>query len=139
MTSHIGFRKACRAQAVEHSKLPYRAPLGIWGSVIALCFMSIVIIFKGAEVFVHGFDYKNFIVQYIGIPVYLFCIFGFKIVKRSRRVRAEQVDLVTGVPTEPIEDELARVKAEEELKKATHGKSNNMLHKLYQSVLSYLF
>jgi amino acid transporter len=86
LTPHIAFRKACIAQSTPPSHLPYRAPFGVWGSSIALDFMNLLMVFKSAEVFVHGFDCKTFIVQYIGIPVYLVCIFSYKYVMRTRRV-----------------------------------------------------
>jgi amino acid transporter len=86
LTTHVAFRKACLAQQIPPSHLPCRAPFGVWGSSIALGFMTSLIAFKGAEVFVHGFDCKTFIVQYIGIPVYLVCIFGYKYVMRTRRI-----------------------------------------------------
>jgi amino acid transporter len=138
LTSHIAFRRACKAQLIPHSKLPYRAPFGLYGSILALCFLIIVIIFKGAEVFVHGFDYNNFIVQYIGIPVYLVCICGYKFVTKSRRVRASLVDLVTGVPTEPIEEEIARLREKRLQEDAKEGVGRNVFYKLYRNFFSWL-
>jgi amino acid permease len=64
LTTHVAFRKACIAQQIPPSHLPCRAPFGVWGLSIALGFMTSLIAFKGAEVFVHGFDCKTFIVQY---------------------------------------------------------------------------
>lgn len=34
--------------------------------------------------------------SYIGIPLYLLFIFGFKIAMKTKRVRPESADLVTG-------------------------------------------
>lgn len=100
LTAHISFRRTCKAQGLPNSQLPYSAPFSVWGSSIALLFIGILIITKGVEVFIHGFGYKNFIVQYIGIPVYLISIFAYKSYYRTRRVRAGFANLVTKVPTE---------------------------------------
>lgn len=62
---------------------------------------------------------KKVNVQYIGLPVYLVCIFGYKIYFRTRCVDALGADLVTGVTTEPADEAIARRKAEREEQNAT--------------------
>lgn len=105
LTSHIFFGRARIAQRIDSTYLGYRAPLGHIGSYFALGFLIFLILTKGAEVFVHQFNYKNFVVQYIGIPVYLGCIFGYKLVYKSQRVRKAEADLITDVLTETVADE----------------------------------
>lgn len=65
LISHIHFVRARRAQEVTDSSLHFRAPFGLWGSVIALFFCILVVLTKNFSVFTHGswgnFDYKNFI------------------------------------------------------------------------------
>jgi amino acid permease len=62
---------------------------------------------------------KKLNVQYIGLLVYLVCIFGYAIYFRTRRVDALGEDLVTGVATEPADEAIARQKAEREEQNAT--------------------
>ncbi|GKZ50823.1 hypothetical protein AbraIFM66951_004190 [Aspergillus brasiliensis] len=112
LITHISFTRAVKVHQIPAELFPYRAPLREWGSWAALILLCILTSTKGFEVFIHGFDYKNFIVQYIGIPVYLTCLLGYKIFYKTQRVRATEVDLVTGVSTEPIEDTRARQKAQ---------------------------
>jgi amino acid transporter len=118
--------------------IPYRAPLGACGSFIALAFLVILILTKGIEVFIGTFDYKGFIVQYIGIPIYLGLILGYKIVKKSQRVRAEAVDLVTGVPEETVAEEKAAVEAALKEKEAA-AVTRRTLSKVYRKGFSWLF
>ena len=112
--------------------------MGEQGSTIALVFLCILILTKGAEVFVHGFDYKSFIVQYIGIPVYLILIFGYKFGSGSKRVSAISADTVTGVPEESIASERARYfakRAEDEKAAGNLG----LMARLYRKSISWLF
>ena len=79
----------------------YVAPFGQWGSFGALCFSILISIFKGFNYFTYSpsygnFDYKNFITAYLGIPLFLAMIFGFKFFMKSVRVRPEMADLYSG-------------------------------------------
>ncbi|KAF4925749.1 Dicarboxylic amino acid permease [Colletotrichum viniferum] len=138
LVSHIFFCRAREAQQIDPAYIPFRAPFGMWGSYIALGFLIVLALTKGIEVFVGTFDYKSFIVQYIGIPVYLICIFGYKIVKKSHRVRAKTADLVTGVPEETVAEERAAVEAARREKEAAAGKRGNIA-KIYRNGFSWLF
>jgi amino acid transporter len=119
LVTHICFTRAVKAQQIPAELFAYRAPLREWGSLGALVVLIILTITKGFEVFLFSFDYKNFIVQYIGLPVYLVCIFGYKIQFRTRRVKAFEADLVTGVSTEPIAQAMARRETQREEQTAT--------------------
>ncbi|KAJ6086810.1 hypothetical protein N7467_005724 [Penicillium canescens] len=119
LVTHICFSRAVKAQQTPAEMFAYRAPLREWGSLGALVVLIILTITKGFEIFLFSFDYKNFIVQYIGVPVYLLCIFGYKIYFRTRRVKAFEADLVTGVATEPIAQAMARREAQREEQIAT--------------------
>lgn len=101
LTTHIFFVRARQAQNVDPKTLAFRAPLGINGSYGACAFCILISLTKSYDVFVHNpkwgnFDYKTFITAYLGIPVYLILIFGFKIFTKSKRIRAEDADLWTG-------------------------------------------
>jgi amino acid transporter len=119
LITHIGFTRAVKVSQIPAELFPYREPLREWGSWAGLILLCILTIGKGFEVFIHGIDCKNFIVQYVGILVYLMCLFGYKIFYKTQRVRAAEVDLVTGVSTEPIESTRARQKAQWEEENST--------------------
>ncbi|TVY45123.1 Dicarboxylic amino acid permease, partial [Lachnellula subtilissima] len=102
LTTHIYFVRARHAQNIPDTALAYVSPFGITGSMCALIFASLITFFNGWADFVHNpvtgskFDWKNFIVDYIPVPVYLGMIVGYKLVMRSKRWGAEEADLWTG-------------------------------------------
>ncbi|KAG6995580.1 dicarboxylic amino acid permease [Physcia stellaris] len=103
LVSHICFVHARRAQGVIQGNMPYVAPLGLPGTYFALVFCILIAIFSNFSVFVHvptrenpNFDYKTFITGYLGIPLYLIMIFGYKILMKSKRKTAVTADIYTG-------------------------------------------
>ncbi|KAG9552647.1 dicarboxylic amino acid permease, partial [Aureobasidium melanogenum] len=102
LVTHIWFRRACKAQGVTPKQLPYAAPLGIWGSYFSLFWCCLIALTKNFAAFTHDkktygdFDYKNFITGYLGIPLYLILLFGYKFIKKSKGVKPAEADLFTG-------------------------------------------
>ena len=96
LVAHIFFVKARRAQGIPDSALSFRAPGGLWGSYITLFFCVLIALTKNFNVFAHPFDLPNFITGYLGIPLYLIMIFGYKISMKSQRIPAHSADMVTG-------------------------------------------
>lgn len=98
--THICFVRARRAQGIPNSAMPYVAPLGIWGSYFSLFLCIIVAFTKNFAAFTHGsygaWDYKTFITGYLGIPLYLILIFGYKFWTKCERVTAHNADFYTG-------------------------------------------
>ena len=97
LVSHIFFVRARKAQKLSATDMPYTAPLGAAGSVCALGGCIIITLFKNFDVFVGDtFDYRNFITGYLGIPLYLLLIFGYKIIKRTKTILATEADMYGG-------------------------------------------
>lgn len=101
LVTHICFVRARRAQHVPDSSLAFKAPLGIAGSYFACVFCVIIALTKSYDVFTKNpewgsFDYKSFITAYLGIPIYLMLIAGYKIFMGSKRVRPCDADLWSG-------------------------------------------
>ena len=119
LVAHIGFVRARRAQGISNSSLSYTSPFGIWGSYICLFLCCLIALTKNFNVFAGKFDYANFITGYLGIPLYLVMIFGYKIIMRPQRVRASTADLFTGKDKIDREEQafLARRAEEAELRK----------------------
>lgn len=71
LVSHIFFIRARRAQGITKDQMAYTAPLGLWGSIIALFFCCLIALTKNFNVFTRNrktygdFDYKNFITGYL--------------------------------------------------------------------------
>lgn len=101
LVTHIYFIRARRAQNVPESDLAFKAPFGRYGSWFALSFCILIALTKSYDVFTHNpkwgnFDYKTFITAYLGIPLYLILIFGYKIMTRCKGVDPYTADLWTG-------------------------------------------
>lgn len=123
LVTHIFFVRARRAQRVPESSLAFKAPFGIGGSAFALVFCILIALTKSYDVFTKNpkwgsFDYKSFITAYLGIPIYLMLIVGYKIFMRTKMVRPANADLWTGKDAIDREEEayLAARAAREEHK-----------------------
>ena len=95
--THIFFVKARNAQGISDGATPYTAPFGICGSYVALFFCCLIAVTKNFNVFTKGdygnFDYKNFITGYLGIPLYLAMILGYKYWHNAKQIRPETADM----------------------------------------------
>ncbi|TAQ83328.1 hypothetical protein B7494_g8346 [Chlorociboria aeruginascens] len=101
LVCHIYFIRARTAQKIPDSALPYVSPFGLRGSFAALVFACLITVFNGWADFIRNdetgkFDWKDFIVNYIGIPVYLLMILGYKLVMGTKGVTAMDADLWGG-------------------------------------------
>ncbi|KAL8806656.1 MAG: hypothetical protein Q9182_001184 [Xanthomendoza sp. 2 TL-2023] len=104
LVTHIYFVKARRAQGIENHQLAYVAPFGLYGTYFALGFCIVIALFKNFDAFVYvkgraggeHFDYVNFITGYLGIPLYLAMIIGYKLVSKNKGWTAETADLYSG-------------------------------------------
>ncbi|KAI9687029.1 MAG: hypothetical protein M1822_002439 [Bathelium mastoideum] len=104
LVSHIYFVRARKAQGLLTQQLPYSAPMGVLGSYIALFLCIVFTIVKNFDVFIYDpdrsdypkLDYRDFISGYIGIPVYLILLLGYKFGKKTKTLTPLQVDLYSG-------------------------------------------
>lgn len=144
LLSHIFFVRARKAQGVPDSALAYVAPLGVWGSFGALVFSILVAFFKGFTLFAYKktatagtnpkFDTSTFFTAYLGIPLYIIMIFGYKIIMKTETVRPETADLFGGKAR--IDAEEAGYLAQEAAKK---GGPETKMEKIYRLTLGNLF
>lgn len=138
LVTHIWFVRARKAQGITNDMMPYTAPLGIWGSYVALFICVLVAITKNFDAFIPSItledNYSAFITGYIGIPVYLALLFGHKWVTKSKGVRPHECDFYTG--KDIIDREEEEFLADQAAKKAAdpnHGRS------FYKTWVSWLF
>jgi len=144
LVTHIHFIKARRAQNIPNTALAYTAPLGIWGSYGALAFCILIALTKNFNVFVHSpktygnFDYKNFITGYLGIPLYLIMIFGYKLIMKSKGIKPEDADLFSGKDEiDREEEEFLAMKAQRDAEKM--GGMGRKGGWFYRRFVSWLF
>lgn len=79
LVTHIWFVRARRAQGITDEQMPYVAPFGLYGTYTALVFSILIALLKNFQVFTKGnWDTATFVTAYLGIPLYLLMIFGYK-------------------------------------------------------------
>ena len=138
LISHIYFRRARIAQGVTDAEMPYVAPLGSAGSWGALAFCVLLAITKNFSVFVPmpaygSFDYKNFVTGYLGIPLYLIMIFGYKFWTKQPGVTPQNADIFGG--KQAIDDEEAEFLAQ----KAQRSAAQHRRGRFYRNFVGWLF
>ncbi|KAL9130892.1 MAG: hypothetical protein Q9217_001042 [Psora testacea] len=139
LVTHIYFVRARRAQGIEKHMMAYTAPFGLYGTWFALVFCILIAIFKNFDVFIHvktredpNFDYKNFITGYLGIPLYLIMIFGYKWIKKTKGWTPQTADFYTG------KDVIDQEEAEFLARKQAQGKKNRGGW-FYRTFIAWLF
>lgn len=95
LVSYFCMLQGMKAQGIPRSVMPYRNPLLPWGAYIAFVITVLVIFFNGFAAFM-PFKLDKFMTSYIGIPVYVINIVWWKVFKKTKRVRPEEMDLQTG-------------------------------------------
>jgi amino acid transporter len=95
IVTYCCFQRGLKAQGLARADLPWRGPLQPYGTYITFCITATVIIFQGYTAFIKKFTTAKFIVAYIGLIVYLCNIIVWKLLKRTRRVKASEVDFTT--------------------------------------------
>lgn len=96
LVSHLRMMAGMKAQGIDRKTLPYASPFQPYFGYFCLFVISLVIFFKGFTAFIGTFDYKSFITNYIGLPLFAILFLGWKIVKKTRFVSSTDMDLSTG-------------------------------------------
>jgi amino acid transporter len=107
----------------------------VWQALFLCCLIALT---KNYDVFIHNkkygnLDVKNFITGYIGIPLYLMLIFGYKYWFKTKGVPPEEADLFTG------KDEIDRQEAEEVAREDLRSESQRQRGWFYKKFVSWLF
>ncbi|KAH9986579.1 amino acid permease/ SLC12A domain-containing protein [Xylariaceae sp. FL0662B] len=108
---YFRFRRACAAQGITRSDLPYSSIMQPWAAWVALVAFCLFGFLNGFSVFFPGkFTASGFLTSYIGIPVFLLIYFGHRIWARDDPwVRSPRsVDLKTGL-SDALADEESEV------------------------------
>ena len=96
LVSYLAMLRGMKAQGINRCVMPYRNPVLPWGAYIALFITGLVITFNGVSAFTPTFQADKFVTSYIGLVVYVVNVLAWKMLKKSRRVRPEEMDLTTG-------------------------------------------
>ncbi|KAI0130312.1 amino acid permease/ SLC12A domain-containing protein [Xylariales sp. AK1849] len=96
LVSYLAMQRGMKAQGIPRHDLPYRNALLPWGAYVALILVFVVIVFDGFAAFIPKFQVDKFVTSYIGIPVYIFNVLWWKLLKRTKIVEPKNMDLTTG-------------------------------------------
>jgi len=130
--AYLRFRAAWKTQGHSLDELPFRAFGGIYGAWLAIIILVLVLI---AQFYIAIFPIggslnggeaaENFFLAYLAIPVMLFFYIIGVFWKRTRPLRAHEIDLVTGrkcfASAEELNAERAAVKALPVVKRVLHA------------------
>ncbi|KAG2413328.1 hypothetical protein HFD88_002517 [Aspergillus terreus] len=99
LVSYLFFQQGMKAQGISRSVLPYSGKFQQPRAMITLFFTGLIIITNGFDSFIHRFNAKDFVVSYIGIVIYIFLIISYKLIRRTKFVGFNTMDITTGVVT----------------------------------------
>ncbi|KAL7269371.1 hypothetical protein RUND412_007975 [Rhizina undulata] len=108
---HIRFRKAMVVQGLSIDDLQFKALWYPYGTYAALAANIFLILFQGYTAFLNPFSAKDFVINYILIPVSAIMFVGYKFWNKTKWVKLEEVDLFSGrrerteMPVESIKTE----------------------------------
>jgi amino acid transporter len=94
--AHIRFRRALAAQGQDPSLLPYRASFYPWGTYFSVAANLFLVFFQGYTAFLNPFSAQGFVINYILLPVFVLFVVGYKVWKKTKWVRLEEMDIWTG-------------------------------------------
>ncbi|KAI5928751.1 amino acid permease [Camillea tinctor] len=105
--AHIRFRMAWKSQARDPKEIPYKAPLGIWGSAIGLflnCLCLVATFYNALYPTPDATpDAEDFFMSYLAAPIVLLLYLFWKVYTRdwSMYIKLSDIDLVSG--SRPLE------------------------------------
>ncbi|KAI1767297.1 amino acid permease/ SLC12A domain-containing protein [Hypoxylon sp. FL1150] len=120
---YFRFKKACAAQGIAKTELPYTSILQPWIAWVSMMAFSLFGLLNGFSVFFPGhFTASGFLTAYIGIPAFLLLYFGHRLfAKDNIWLRAPgSVDLKTG-----LADVLADEETDATISPATGSSNDN--------------
>ncbi|KAL9027297.1 MAG: hypothetical protein Q9196_004155 [Gyalolechia fulgens] len=104
---HIRFRAGLAAQSQPLSGLPFTALWYPYGTYLAFAANVFLIFFQGYTAFLNPFSAKDFVINYILLPVFVILLVGYKVWKKTKWVKAAEMDIWTGRRTD-LDDEKKR-------------------------------
>ncbi|KIY63201.1 general amino acid permease 1 [Cylindrobasidium torrendii FP15055 ss-10] len=96
--TYVFFRRGMIAQGFDLKSNIYHSNLQPWLSYWGIFWTIVFILVNGYRVF-FAWNTSDFLVAYINIPIILTLYLGYKITKRTKIWKPEQMDFVSGIPT----------------------------------------
>ncbi|EJF64342.1 general amino acid permease 1 [Dichomitus squalens] len=96
--TYVYFYRGFKAQGLDRKKLLYWNPLQPYLAYWGIFWITIFILINGFTVF-WNFNASSFLTSYINIPLFFILWIGYKVIKRTKVWKPEEMDFVTGIPT----------------------------------------
>lgn len=94
---YIRFYAALKAQGIHRDTLPWKGPLQPYAAWVGFIGSTIITLVAGFPVFLKGnWNTSDFVASYIGIPIFIVPIIGWKFWHRTKFARAATIDLWSG-------------------------------------------
>ncbi|ROV86872.1 hypothetical protein VMCG_10801 [Cytospora schulzeri] len=107
---YLRFYYGCKAQGIDRSELPWKAPFQPYAAWIALISFTVLLLTGGYTTFMYGhWSTQTFISSYINIPMILILYFGYKLWKGTSIVPLAEIpirpfiDIANANPEPPAE------------------------------------
>ncbi|KAL8280450.1 hypothetical protein RQP46_007098 [Phenoliferia psychrophenolica] len=105
--TYIRFYNGCKAQGIDRSEFPYRAPFQPYAAYYALIFICVILFFNSWEVFATGqWDTATFVTAYLPIFVFPILYLGSRFYFKAGHVPLAAMDFYTGSRDIVEEDEI---------------------------------
>jgi lysine-specific permease len=92
--SHYRFRKGLVAQGLSFAQLPYRSKWFPIGPIFAFVVCLVIMLGQDYQAFTSNkIDWASVLATYIGIPLFALMWLGYRIVKRSRFIRYDEMEI----------------------------------------------
>ncbi|KAJ6442458.1 fungal specific transcription factor [Purpureocillium lavendulum] len=97
LITYIRFHRACEVQGLNREELPYKGWFQPYSAWFALIFELVILVCYGYRSLV-PFNVSGFVTAYF-MPLFVPCLFiGWKVIKKTKFVRARDMDLVWEAP-----------------------------------------
>ncbi|CAE6483557.1 unnamed protein product [Rhizoctonia solani] len=96
--TYVRFYQGLKVQGIDRKKFIYYSGLQPYLSYWGIFWSTLIIIINGFAVF-FDFNASDFITCYINIPIFFALFIGWKVFKRTRFWKTEDMDFTTGIPT----------------------------------------
>lgn len=103
LVAYLRFKKALEVQGVDRNTLVFKSKWQPYTAWFALAFFAIIVLFNGFAVFCKtgpdgngGWNTEDFVTAYVTIPLYFGCFLFWKILKKTKFVKASEADIWTG-------------------------------------------
>ncbi|KAK7417301.1 hypothetical protein QQZ08_011681 [Neonectria magnoliae] len=98
MVANLRFHKGLKVQGIDTSTLPFKSKFTPYSNYFAIFWVSLLLLTNGYGVFINGhWSFSGFFTAYFAIFFFLIIYFGWKIVKRTSFIKAEDMDFHTGL------------------------------------------